>query len=162
MKPDWDTLETEYKDSQSVLIADVDCTAGGEPLCKKHGVSGYPTIKTFAPHSDEGDAYEGGRDLAAMRTHAESLGPSCGLDNKDLCSADDLAKLEKYAAMSPERRSAKLTKLKNAIAKKEHEHEKLQKSLSARYEASNSRLEKLKEEYQPKIKMMTAATPKPA
>jgi hypothetical protein len=162
MKPDWDTLANEYKDSQTVIIADVDCTAGGESLCKKHGVSGYPTIKTFSPGSDEGDAYEGGRDLDALRKHADSLGPTCSIDNKDLCSDEDLKKLEKYAAMSQERRTAKLTKLKNAIAKKEHEHEKLQKSLSARYEASNSRVEKLKEEYQPKIKMMTAATPKPA
>uniref|UniRef100_A0A7S2N8J1 Thioredoxin domain-containing protein n=1 Tax=Haptolina brevifila TaxID=156173 RepID=A0A7S2N8J1_9EUKA len=160
MKPDWDSLANDFKDSASVIIADVDCTAAGEPLCKKHGVSGYPTIKTFAPGADEGDAYEGGRDLESLRKHAESLGPSCSIDNKDLCSAEDLAKIEKYAAMSPERRTAKLNKLKNAIKKKEHEHEKLQKELQARYEASNSMLEKIKEEYKQPIKLMTAATPK--
>lgn len=176
MKPDWDALGKEYADSPSVIIADVDCTAGGESLCKKHGVSGYPTIKTFEAGSDEGEAYEGGRDLDSLKKHAASLGPSCSIDHKDLCSAEDLPKLEKYvgpklavtmpcaagdvpspgrssflcrspslthtssshvhaplsryAAMSAERRNAKVTKLKNAIAKEEARHEKVQKSLS--------------------------------
>merc|ERR1712032_1705338 len=45
MKPDWDSLGAEYKDSTKVVIADVDCTAAGKPLCEKYGVRGYPTIK---------------------------------------------------------------------------------------------------------------------
>ena len=45
MKPDWDSLASEYEGSDKVVIADVDCTAGGKPLCEKFGVKGYPTIK---------------------------------------------------------------------------------------------------------------------
>ena len=160
MKPDWDKLAEEYKDSSSVLIADVDCTAEGQPLCEKHGVKGYPTIKTFAAREEEGEAYEGGRSLEDLRKHAESLGPSCSVDNKELCSAEQLVELKKYAAMSPQRRAAKLTKLKNAILKLETKHEALQKSLQAQYEASNKHLEALKEEYKQPIKMMTAASTK--
>lgn len=74
-QPDWDKLANEYKNSESVLIADVDCTAAGEPLCKTHGVSGYPTIKTFASASAEGEDYSGGRSISALRAHAEGLGP---------------------------------------------------------------------------------------
>jgi len=159
MKPDWDTLAGEYADSKTVLIADVDCTADGKPLCEKHGVKGYPTIKTFASGDSDGTDYEGGRDLAALRKHAESLGPSCSVDNKDLCSAEDLVTLEKYAAMSQARRDAKLYKLKAAITKKTEAHELLQKDLSSKYEASNKALEALREEYKPLIKLMTAATP---
>jgi hypothetical protein len=132
MKPDWDTLAQEYADSSSVLIADVDCTADGKDLCEKHGVSGYPTIKTFSPGSDDGESYEGDRSLEALRSHAESLGPSCDVDHKDLCSAEQLEMLEKYIAMSQARRDAKLTKLKNAIKKKEVEHDKLRDSLTVR------------------------------
>lgn len=132
MKPDWDTLATEFADSPSVLIADVDCTAGGKSLCEAQKVSGYPTIKTFAAGDDEGEPYEGDRSLDALRKHAETLGPSCSVDNKDLCSAEDLATLEKYAAMSPERRKAKMTKLRNAIVKMETEHEKLKDRLTVR------------------------------
>jgi len=160
MKPDWDALGKEYADSPSVIIADVDCTAGGESLCKKHGVSGYPTIKTFEAGSDEGEAYEGGRDLDSLKKHAASLGPSCSIDHKDLCSAEDLPKLEKYAAMSAERRNAKVTKLKNAIAKEEARHEKVQKSLSEQFERSKATLENLQEKYKTPIKLMNAATPK--
>ena len=162
MKPDWDQLADEFKDSSSVIIADVDCTADGKPLCEKYGVSGYPTIKTFSPTDTEGTKYEGGRDLDALRKHAESLGPSCSVDNKDLCTAEELKTLEKYAAMSQARRDAKIEKLKNAIKKKEVEHDALMKQLQASYEASNTALEALKEEYKLPIKMMTAATPKAA
>jgi hypothetical protein len=160
MKPDWDTLANEYKESKTVLIADVDCTASGKPLCDKYGVKGYPTIKTFRAGDEDGEAYEGGRALGDLRKHAESLGPACSIDNKDLCSPADLATLEKFAAMSPERRNAKLNKLKNAIAKEEARHEAVQKELQEKYEASNSGLEALRAQYNPQIKMLRAATPK--
>ena len=75
MKPDWDKLAKEYQGSEAVLIADVDCTAAGEPLCKKHGVQGYPTIKTFKSVSADGDDYSGGRSLSDLRSHAKTLGP---------------------------------------------------------------------------------------
>jgi len=160
MKPEWDTLASEFADSTKVLIADVDCTAGGEPLCKKYGVEGYPTIKSFTPGAEEGDKYEGGRDLESLRKHAEGLGPGCHIDTPENCSPEQKVQLDKFAAMSPQRREAKLNKLKNAIKKKETEHEMLQKSLSAQYEASNTALEKLKDEYSPQVKLLTAATPK--
>ena len=159
MKPDWDTLAKEYADSSSVLIADVDCTAGGKALCEKHGVSGYPTIKTFEPGSDEGESYEGGRSLDDLRKHTESLGPGCGPDRKDLCSAEQLPMLEKFMAMSQARRDAKLVKLKNAIKKKEAEHAKVQEGLQAQFEASQKALEALKTKNTPEIKLLKAATP---
>ena len=162
MKPDWDALAEEYKDSPTVLVADVDCTAGGKSLCDKHGVKGYPTIKTFRAGDTDGEAYEGDRSADALRKHVEGLGPSCSVDNKELCSAEQLPILEKYAAMSQERRTAKLNKLKNAIMKKESEHEAVQKSLQAQYDASNKKLEQMKEELAPQIKMLRAATPKAA
>ena len=158
MKPDWDKLASEFADSKTVLIADVDCTAGGKDLCSKHGVQGYPTIKSFSAGDEEGDKYEGGRDLASLRKHAESLGPACHVDTIENCSPEEKEKLEKFAAMSPQRRDAKLNKLKNALKKAETAHEALQKSLSAQYEESNSKLEKLRDENKPIIKLMTAAT----
>ena len=41
MKPDWDKLVKEFDDHATTLVADVDCTAGGKPLCDKVGVRGY-------------------------------------------------------------------------------------------------------------------------
>jgi hypothetical protein len=45
MKPEWDRLGEEFKNSQHVNIMHVDCTANdGKPLCSQHGVTGYPTV----------------------------------------------------------------------------------------------------------------------
>ena len=51
MKPAWDKLMKKYKDSKTVVIADVDCTAAGEELCKTHGVQGYSLLsnRVFLP-----------------------------------------------------------------------------------------------------------------
>lgn len=49
MKPDWDKLMAAFKGNPTSLVADVDCTAAGQPLCNKHGVKGYPTIKYGDP-----------------------------------------------------------------------------------------------------------------
>lgn len=95
MKPDWDKLIDQFKDSKTALVADVDCTADGKSLCEKNGVSGYPTIK----HGDPGNLqdYQGGRDLAALKKFAEeNLGPTCGPDNLDLCDADGKAQIKKF------------------------------------------------------------------
>jgi len=99
MKPAWDKLAAEFKDSKTALIADVDCTAGGKDLCSEIGVRGYPTIKYGDPSNLED--YKGGRDFDALKKFAEeNLGPTCGPANLDLCDADKKAQIEKFSAMS--------------------------------------------------------------
>jgi len=99
MKPAWDKLMDEFKDSKSALVADVDCTAAGKPLCDSNGVQGFPTIKYGDPNNLE--KYEGGRDYDALAKFAnEKLGPSCGPDNIDLCNAEQKAMIEKFQALS--------------------------------------------------------------
>jgi len=99
MKPAWDKLAEEFKDSKTSVVADVDCTAGGKDLCSTHGVRGYPTIKYGDPNALED--YKGGRDFDALKKFAEeNLGPTCGPANLDLCDADKKAQIEKYSAMS--------------------------------------------------------------
>merc|ERR1719445_978594 len=89
MKPDWDKLMKEFKDNKDVLIADVDCTADGKPLCSTHGVQGFPTLKWGNPAALED--YQGGRDFDSLKTFAEeNLKPMCGPFNLDLSDAEDL------------------------------------------------------------------------
>jgi len=119
MKPDWDKLMAEFKDSKTALVADVDCTAGGKDLCNEVGVRGYPTIKYGDPNSLED--YKGGRDFAALKKFAEeNLGPTCGPANLDLCDADKKAQIEKFQKMSD-------ADLEKAIKEKTDEMEKLEK-----------------------------------
>merc|ERR1711865_581187 len=98
MKPAWDSLMEEFADSKTALVADVDCTVE-EALCSTHGVQGYPTIKHGSP--DAMEDYNGGRTLEDMQTFArESLGPSCGPDNLELCSDEQKAEITTVMARS--------------------------------------------------------------
>jgi len=101
MKPDWDKLIEEFKDSKTALVADVDCTKEGKDLCAQVGVSGYPTLKWGDPSALED--YQGGRDLDSLRTFAsENLKPMCSPKNIDLCDDEKKAEIEKLQAMDPE------------------------------------------------------------
>jgi len=100
MKPDWDKLMGEFAGNPNVLVGDADCTEGGKALCEKMGVQGFPTIKHGDP--DELKDYEGGRDYASLKAHAENnLGPQCGPGaNLHLCSDKVKAKIEKFMKMT--------------------------------------------------------------
>jgi len=98
MKPAWDELMEEWADSEDGLVADVDCTAGGESLCKEHGVGGYPTIKYGDPTALED--YNGGRDADSLKKFAkENLKPMCSISNIEKCSDDKKAQLQKFVKM---------------------------------------------------------------
>ena len=118
LKPDWDKLMAEFDGSNGQLVADVDCTAEGKPLCDANGVRGYPTLKWGDPSALED--YQGGRDLESLKTFAsEKLKPMCSPANIDLCDAEKKAEIEKFQAMS----DADLEKL---IKDKELEQEKVE------------------------------------
>jgi hypothetical protein len=118
MKPAWDKLMDDFAGNPGSLVADVDCTAEGKPLCDSNGVEGFPTIKYGDPSNLE--KYEGGRDYDALSAFAkENLGPSCGPANLDLCDADQKAEIEKFTAMSDEELDAKIAEGDKAIEEAE-------------------------------------------
>jgi len=97
MKPDWDKL-MKHDFGESALIADVDCTAAGKPLCEKVGVKGYPTLKWGDPNSLED--YSGGRSFADLKKFAkEKLKPICSPTNLDLCDDEKKAEITKFMEM---------------------------------------------------------------
>lgn len=99
MKPDWDKLMDAFADSDSALIADVDCTAAGKPLCDANGVKGYPTIKWGDPSNLED--YKGGRDYNTLEKFAkDNLKPMCSPANIDLCDDDKKADIEKFLKLA--------------------------------------------------------------
>lgn len=121
LKPDWDRLQSEFKSARSVIIADVDCTAGGESLCKKHGVQGYPTIKVFKKDGPKmGESYDGAREFAGLKRFVESnlLGPECSLADKEGCTKEELKILLESEAMSVGDRRAKIKELESQISEK--------------------------------------------
>jgi len=133
MKPDWDKLMKEFKDSKTALVADVDCTAAGKPLCDSNGVQGFPTIKWGDPASLE--KYEGGRSFDALKKFAdENLKPMCSPTNIDLCDDDKKAEIAKLQEMSDE-------DLEKEIEAKE-------KEMADAEETFKTEVQKLQEKYQ--------------
>jgi len=117
MKPTWDRLMEEFKDSKTALVADVDCTVH-EDVCSKHGVEGYPTIKYGDPGALQD--YEGGREFEELLEFAKTnLGPTCGLKNLDLCSEEQKKEIETVNAMTDEQLVKGIEEKDAAIAERE-------------------------------------------
>jgi len=134
MKPAWDELMEEYEGNPSILIADVDCTAAGKPLCDANGVQGFPTIKYGDPNALE--KYEGGRDYDSLKKFADdNLKPLCSPSNMDLCEDDQKAELETLLATPIEELEKLITegeaKIEEAETTFKTELQKLQDSYQA-------------------------------
>jgi len=133
MKPDWDTLMDQFKDSETALVADVDCTAEGKALCDMAGVKGYPTLKYGDP-SDLQD-YEGGRDLKTLISFAEtSLKPMCSVDNIDLCDDDKKAQIESYQQMDSDGLDAAIEEAEEKLKESEKTFKDEVAKLQGRYQ----------------------------
>jgi len=116
MKPDWDKLAKEFDGSETVLIADVDCTEGdNKDLCSKMGVRGYPTIKLYNEGDTEGETYEGGRDLKSLKKAAAALGPSCSVKNYDLCDSKEKKAIDELKKLTPEERMSQIKTAEEGI-----------------------------------------------
>jgi len=136
MKPAWEKLMTEFKDSKTALITDVDCTAGGKSLCDSIGVRGYPTIKWGDPNNLED--YKGGRDFDALKKFAaENLGPTCGPNNLDLCDDENKALITKYQAMSKADLETAVKEADDKAAKAEADFKEFVEGLQKSYEAKS-------------------------
>lgn len=115
MKPAWDQLTEEFKDSKYSGIYDVDCTAEGKELCEEVGVTGYPTIK-YGDASDKTKlkVFSGGRDFDALKKFAEeNLGPVCSPKALEVCDDEEKAQIEaasKKTAADLDKEIAKLSK----------------------------------------------------
>jgi len=137
MKPDWDKLMKAFKDDESRLVADVDCTTAGKALCDRVGVRGYPTIKHGDPNNLED--YKGGRDYSALEKFAKGLKPVCSPAKMDLCEPEMKEKILELQKLS----AADLDK---QIKEKEAEIEKAEKFFTDEVDKLQKSYQKLQED----------------
>jgi len=137
MKPDWDKLMKAFKDDESRLIADVDCTTAGKAFCDQVGVRGYPTIKHGDPNNLED--YKGGRDFSALEKFAKGLKPVCSPAKMDLCEPEMKEKILELQKLS----AADLDK---QIKEKEAEIEKAEKFFTDEVDKLQKSYQKLQED----------------
>jgi len=162
MKPDWDKLTADFAGSSTQLIADVDCTAEGKPLCDSAGVRGYPTIKWGDP-ADLQD-YQGGRTYDDLKKFAdENLKPMCSPKNIDLCDDAKKADIQKFQAMSDADLAAAIAveekKLEDAEEEFKTEVQKLQDRYSALSTEKDEKIEAVKSSGLGLMKSVQASKP---
>jgi len=159
MKPAWDALMAEYKDHATILVADVDCTAAGKPLCESAGVKGYPTIKYGDP-ADLQD-YKGGRDEKALKAFTKDLKPACSPANIDLCDDKKKTQITNLQAMPVAALDALIEEkeklLEDAEATFKSEVEKLQKAYEQLQADKEATVSQVKEDGLGLIKAVKAA-----
>lgn len=102
MASDWEKLAEDYKDHDTILIAEVDCTLEeNDELCEENSIEGFPTLKYGSPVFL--DDYQGPRSYDALSQFAsENLKVKCNPFNLELCAGDELKKLETLMAKSDE------------------------------------------------------------
>jgi hypothetical protein len=145
MKPDWDKLMDAFADSTTALVADVDCTTEGKPLCEAHGVRGYPTIKWGDPSALED--YKGGRDFDSLKKFAdENLKPICSPSNVDLCDDEKKAEIEKFLAMADEELGKLIEEKEKLLEEAEESFKKGVAELQATYQKLQEDKEKTLED----------------
>jgi len=133
--PDMEKLATDYKNSRSVGVFQVDCTAGGQGLCGKYGVQGYPTIKVFKfkEGSKNPQDYNGAREYNSIKKYIEAnlAGPECSLEDKEGCEPGERKILEDSEQMSVADRRAKITEMENQIKEKKNKAKELEKEVKS-------------------------------
>merc|ERR1719506_1743384 len=140
MKPAWDKLMGEFEGNPTVLVADVDCTAGGKDLCSDIGVRGYPTIK----HGDPADLqdYKGGRSFDDLKKFASELKPSCSPKNIDLCDDAKKKQIEEFKALGAEKREGIIKEKEGEMEKLEADFKTFVDGLQKSYQESSDKKDK--------------------
>jgi len=144
MGPDWEKLQLEIN-GKDALVASIDCTAEGKPICDANGVKGFPTIKYGDPAALED--YQGGRTYGDLEKFAkENLKPSCSPGNIDLCDDEKKAKIEELQAMDASDLDSQIKTAEGELADAEADFKKLVEGLQKSYEEANKAKDaKLKE-----------------
>lgn len=147
MKPDWEKLAEEWNGHEVGLVAEVDCTAEGKPLCDANGIRGFPTLKYGNPQAL--DDYQGGRSYDDLSKFAkENLKPTCSPSNLDLCDAKKKKEIEGFLKLSSDDIDKKIKKFEGDLEKAEadfkSEVEKLQKKYQELTEAKEKKVEDVK------------------
>jgi len=136
MKPAWDKLMKNWNKGErkkTSLIADVDCTGEGKPLCEQNGVQGFPTI--LWGDVDSLEKYEGPRDYDGLKKFAkENLKPVCSVANIDLCDDEKKTEIAELQKMEPEKLQQEIEAKEASIKEAESTFETELKKLQETYE----------------------------
>jgi len=138
MKPDWDKLMAAYNNSDTLLVADVDCTAAGKSKCEELGVRGYPTIKYGDPNNLKD--YKQGRSYQDLEKFAATLAvPTCSPGKLELCDEETKGKITEFQGLSAKRREEMIKEGEGKIERIEAEFKLLVEGLNKAYQEQEAK-----------------------
>jgi len=133
MKPDWEKLAEEWDGNAVGLVAEVDCTTEGKPLCDANGVRGFPSLKFGDPSNLED--YQGSRSYDDLAKFAkEHLKPVCSPSHTDLCDDEKKKQIEEYMKMSASDLDSKITEFEAQLEEAEETFKTEVSKLQATYQ----------------------------
>jgi thiol-disulfide isomerase/thioredoxin len=150
IKPEWDQLQREYADHDSIIVAEFDCTTdSGKSFCKNLDVKGFPTFMYGYPTALQ--IYRGKRDYGSLKAHIQlELDFPCRPDCFDRCTAKQKMLLDKYMKMDDDELEDKIDEAYGALFDAEEEFEidiqELNESRRKLKENLDATLKALKEE----------------
>ena len=116
LAPKYEQLASVFAGDKEVIIAKVDATEE-QGLGTKYGVSGYPTLKFFAPGSSEPESYDGARELDDMvnfiNTNAGTLRMA---DGGLLPDAGRIADIDKFITFNANIDATTVKNIKDIVA----------------------------------------------
>ena len=122
----------EYADSDTLLVADIDCINAGKELCDKNGVKGFPTIKYGSVNSLED--YKGGRSSTDLKEFASKLTPPCNSETLEHCSEKQQEQVAGYQGKTDGELQEIITGYENAQADIETTFKKGVEGLQGQFE----------------------------
>jgi len=140
MKPAWDKLMEEFKDSKTALVEVVDCTAAGKDLCGRFNVNKYPNIK-YGRYVNDLEEYKEGKDFDSLKKFAEETLVVCSPANPELCDDVNMALIEKFTQMSPSDLAAAIQKKLDAAEVLDANLKEVRMTLMREYEDIRKRLD---------------------
>jgi thiol-disulfide isomerase/thioredoxin len=114
LRPTWDKLMDAFKNHETVLVSDVDCTADGRSLCQHIGINAYPSLRYGDPIDLQ--EYKGGRKLWELKMFAGALVPDCNPEHLHLChNATRKAQMEEFMKLGKEELGTMVVDLEKKI-----------------------------------------------
>jgi len=113
VKPNWDKLEEKFKDHDSLVVADVDCSGDGLELCQELRLLRVPAFK----YGEKGDLvdYLGSRDFESLEKFAKDLKPHCNMTKMHPCDDGQKIEIERMQKLTKKEREAEIAELKKEV-----------------------------------------------
>ena len=109
MKGDFEKLYREYKDSEEVVVAQIDCSGEVKDFCRGLGVLDFPRIKYG--HIGHLEDYTSSHDIYGLRKFVERLKAPCNPDTFEGCHEQQRAEIRRLNEMSDEEIEAFIEKV---------------------------------------------------